>query len=335
MANELKFIKGSSANWDSLEKNIDNIYFVLNDDNTVDVYMGGKLLSKGTLLSDLLSEIARAKEAEAQLQVNIETEQARAESAEKVLTDVVATEVDRATKAEQALSNRIQTNVDDIEVLNGDVDVQGSVRQIVNDAVVALVDAAPEALDTLKEIADWIARDETLSADLLSKIEANTLAISTEQSRAEAAEQDLSEKLSSETDRAEQAEQSLKDELASEVKKLSDDDALIRTELADADAEVLQTSKDYTDALETKVDNHINNYNSTVQTINNAIANLGSSLNNAIVAEQTRAETAEQLLADNLASETNQRKSMKGSGNVVVELSDDGVQTVKFQWLTF
>ena len=48
-----------------------------------------------------------------------------------------------------------------------------------NTAVTNLIDGAPEALDTLKEIADWIASDESNSADLLASINANKDAIAT------------------------------------------------------------------------------------------------------------------------------------------------------------
>lgn len=48
-----------------------------------------------------------------------------------------------------------------------------------NTAVTNLVDGAPEALDTLKEIADWIASDETKSANILASVQANTAALET------------------------------------------------------------------------------------------------------------------------------------------------------------
>lgn len=48
-----------------------------------------------------------------------------------------------------------------------------------NTAVTNLIYGAPEALDTLKEIADWIESDETNSANLLASINANKSAIET------------------------------------------------------------------------------------------------------------------------------------------------------------
>ena len=70
-----------------------------------------------------------------------------------------------------------------------------TVAEEVNEAVVDLVDGAPEALDTLKEIADWIANQDesgvTDAATLLARVEANTQAIADEAERAEGAESDL------------------------------------------------------------------------------------------------------------------------------------------------
>lgn len=83
----------------------------------------------------------------------------------------------------------IKKNTDAIAVLNGDGD--GSVSKQVSEAIAAVVAEAPEAFDTLKEIADYIAGDKTNAAELLNKINANTSAISDEKSRAEGKEGEL------------------------------------------------------------------------------------------------------------------------------------------------
>lgn len=83
----------------------------------------------------------------------------------------------------------VKKNTDAIAVLNGDG--EGSVSKQVSDAIAAVVADAPEALDTLKEIADYIAGDKTNAAELLNKINANTSAISDEKSRAEGKENEL------------------------------------------------------------------------------------------------------------------------------------------------
>lgn len=66
---------------------------------------------------------------------------------------------------------------DAIAKLNGDDNVDGSVKKQVKDAINAVVDGAPEAFDTLKEIADWIGSDESGTAELISEVAANKQAI--------------------------------------------------------------------------------------------------------------------------------------------------------------
>lgn len=73
------------------------------------------------------------------------------------------------------LEGKIKTNTDAIAVLNGTGD--GSVAKQVADAVAGIVNDAPEAYNTLKEISDWIeAHPESVTA-LNSAIQANADAI--------------------------------------------------------------------------------------------------------------------------------------------------------------
>lgn len=57
-----------------------------------------------------------------------------------------------------------------IDILNSDSNVDGSVKKTVADAVARVVAGAPEDLDTLKEIADYIASDKTGAAELAAAI---------------------------------------------------------------------------------------------------------------------------------------------------------------------
>ena len=57
-----------------------------------------------------------------------------------------------------------------IDILNSDSNVDGSVSKTVADAVARVVAGAPEDLDTLKEIADYIASDKTGAAELAAAI---------------------------------------------------------------------------------------------------------------------------------------------------------------------
>lgn len=64
-----------------------------------------------------------------------------------------------------------------VDVLNGDVTVQGSVKKTVSDKIAEVVANAPEKFDTLKEIADWIDNDTTGAAKMANDIKANADAI--------------------------------------------------------------------------------------------------------------------------------------------------------------
>lgn len=57
-----------------------------------------------------------------------------------------------------------------IDILNSDSNVDGSVKKTVADAIARVVAGAPEDLDTLKEIADYIASDKTGAAQLAAAI---------------------------------------------------------------------------------------------------------------------------------------------------------------------
>lgn len=78
-------------------------------------------------------------------------------------------EVERALAAEQ-------TNADAIEILNGEG--EGSVRKIVADAIAEIVGEAPESLDTLKEISDWIINHVDGASEINTELNQNATDIS-------------------------------------------------------------------------------------------------------------------------------------------------------------
>lgn len=93
----------------------------------------------------------------------------------------ITTEANTARAAEKA-------NKDAINILNGDSNTVGSVKKAIAD----LIGGAPEAYNTLKEIADYIAQDKNAGAAL-------TKSISDETVRAKAAEKTTSDSLTSHT----------------------------------------------------------------------------------------------------------------------------------------
>ena len=70
-----------------------------------------------------------------------------------------------ANKADKATTDSLQ---EAINVLNGTG--EGSIKYAVADAVATIVAQAPEDFDTLKEIADWIANDETGTINLVERV---------------------------------------------------------------------------------------------------------------------------------------------------------------------
>lgn len=87
------------------------------------------------------------------------------------VVDYINAKAAAATYDDTALATRVTTAENTLTTLTATAGVEGSVANQVNDAIVNLVDGAPAALDTLKEIADWISSDETASADLLAQVE--------------------------------------------------------------------------------------------------------------------------------------------------------------------
>ena len=68
-------------------------------------------------------------------------------------------EVTRATNAESAIEDRL-------DVIEGDSNTEGSIKKAVAD----VVDLAPEALDTLKELSDALGNDENYAATIATQL---------------------------------------------------------------------------------------------------------------------------------------------------------------------
>lgn len=102
----------------------------------------------------------------------------------KTLVEMIADAQTAATYDDTAIKADIKKNTDAIAILNGDAETAGSVAKVASDTakaeVAAIVDSAPEAFDTLKEIATWIAADETATEALVERVAANEKAVKTD-----------------------------------------------------------------------------------------------------------------------------------------------------------
>lgn len=99
----------------------------------------------------------------------------------KTLVEMIADAKSEATYDDTVIKADIKKNADAIAILNGDVATNGSVKAeakaAADAAVAAVVDSAPEAMNTLKEVADWIANDESGAAAMANRITINENAI--------------------------------------------------------------------------------------------------------------------------------------------------------------
>lgn len=140
--------------------------------------------------------------------------------------EVTTNDIAKATDLTD-VSTRVKTNADAIATLNGDG--AGSVKKQVSDAIAGVVNSAPEAFDTLGEIASWIANDQTGAAAMSAQIAAHTTAIADNSTAI--ANLDASYKAA---------------------------DTAIRGEFAAADTSVLNAAKDYAKTAVEQTHTHTN-----------------------------------------------------------------------------
>lgn len=149
------------------------------------------------LRNDLNNEINRAQASENALSSDIKAEAAKRENDDNAIKDSLNAEVTRATAKE----NEIKAEVD---IINGDSTTEGSFRKAIAD----VVGAAPEAYDTLKEIADKLKVNDDLHTTINDAIatKATTTALNEEITRAKAAEEENKAEIAAEAARAKQVE---------------------------------------------------------------------------------------------------------------------------------
>lgn len=149
------------------------------------------------LRNDLTAEVNRAKASENALSEDIKAEATKRENEDSTIKDNLNAEVTRATAKE----NEIKAEVD---VINGDSTTEGSFRKAIAD----VVGAAPEAYDTLKEIADKLKDNDDLHTAINDAIatKAATVALNEEITRAKAAEAENKAEIAAEAARAKEVE---------------------------------------------------------------------------------------------------------------------------------
>lgn len=142
-----------------------------------------KLIESGYVTKDLLdAETTRATEQENSLKTLIGAETSARTKGDEDLSSKIKAEQTRAEGKEKEISDKLA-------IVNGDSNTEGSFRKAIADVVAA----APEDLDTLKEIADKLAGNDDLHTALNQAIteKADASALLNEVSRATGVENNL------------------------------------------------------------------------------------------------------------------------------------------------
>lgn len=142
-----------------------------------------KIIEGGYVTKDLLeAETTRATEQENSLKTLIDAETSARTKGDEDLNSKIKAEQTRAEGKEKEISDKLA-------IVNGDSNTEGSFRKAIADVVAA----APEDLDTLKEIADKLVGNDDLHTALNQAIteKADMSALVNEVSRATGVENDL------------------------------------------------------------------------------------------------------------------------------------------------
>lgn len=151
-----------------------------------------KLIESGYVTKDLLeAETTRATEQENSLKTLIGAETSARTKGDEDLGSKIKAEQTRAESKEKEISDKLA-------IVNGDSNTEGSFRKAIADVVAA----APEDLDTLKEIADKLAGNDDLHTALNQAIteKADASALANEVARATGAESGLQAAIATKAD---------------------------------------------------------------------------------------------------------------------------------------
>lgn len=189
--------------------------------------------------TDVDTAIAAAKKAgtDAQASVDALSDKVGTVPAEKTIVQMIADAQSAATYDDSTIKASIKANTNAITTLNGADTVEGSVAKTVKDAVaveqaraegkeqanataiasiksrvdtfLADADLTTNAVDTLKELQDYITNHGTEAAGWTAKISANETAIKEEAARAKGEETKLNTAITDEADRAKGIESGL------------------------------------------------------------------------------------------------------------------------------
>ena len=119
------------------------------------------------------TEIQRASGAENTLATNLNAEITRAKDAEKVITDNLNAETTRATKAENTLTTNLNSEISRATQAESDLNTAINTEKSRIDAFLAAADTGDKAIDTLKEIQNYIDTHGEAAAKMTTNIGKN------------------------------------------------------------------------------------------------------------------------------------------------------------------
>ena len=266
------------------------------------------------LRNDLTAEVNRAKARENALDSDIQAEATKRENDDNTIKDNLNAEVTRATAKE----NEIKAEVD---VINGDSTTEGSFRKAIAD----VVGAAPEAYDTLKEIADKLNENDDLHAAINDAIatKADKVALNEEIARAKAAEAENKAEIAAEAARAKEVEGNNALAIQNEVSRATNAEEAIneavnteveRAKGQEAYLQNLINTKADTTALEgakTELDKKISDETTRATAEEDELRSL-------ITTEQNRATASEKSIADDLNEKLKKKADTTALSNYVL-----------------
>ena len=119
------------------------------------------------------TEIQRASGAENTLATNLNAEITRAKDAEKVITDNLNAETTRATKAENTLTTNLNSEISRATQAESDLNTAINTEKSRIDAFLAAADTGDKAIDTLKEIQNYIDKHGEAAVEMTINIGKN------------------------------------------------------------------------------------------------------------------------------------------------------------------
>ena len=160
-------------------------------------------------------------------------------------------------------ANRI-TKVSELQNDSGFV-TEADVNQAIND----LIGAAPEALDTLKELADALGDDPDFAGTITRKITALTEQLNAEKAARESADSNLDTKLNQEIANRQQADDLVKGRVDAEITNRTSADQVLQTQITDFKTTQTATNSQLSQAIEnlrTQSESNINELRTLVTT---------------------------------------------------------------------